>query len=361
MNLLWGFALLAVASSQGCKRNHPPAPAAPAGGGPRVATITDFDTVAPARRVDRNAIRKFSKSDLVALASGVDSYCQAVKAAGGNCSVTVDLSYCDINDTDIADLAFPQETKMIDLSYTVTGDEGTASLVGLTGLRLLQISSTKVTDRCLDSLRKMPHLMSVDVRNTSVSQENMTSLSNVLTAHAAADEPPRGGGTDSVASADKAFDAAKRQSMQQAAAEVDKYAAAVAKFGGSVRLELDFSHLPITDADVQGLTLNLPKSVTALDLSFTGVTDKSLAHLRQLPGLEQIGLAKTQITEEGVKILLQMPDLCDANLEGTGISFASRMELIRGLLPHQHIKLKRPPLPPGTEPPALPGPNAPPP
>ena len=292
------------------------------------------DALAPPPQLDRPGIENLTKADLEGLARAADRYCQAITQLGGRVSVSVDLSFTKVTDAETARLAFPAATQSVNFSETAIGDDTVAGFAKLTGLRSAMLAATKITDRSVSHLQQLPQLTAVDLMRTEVSSEGQAALMGVLEARAAANATPR-----SETPANWAFDRAIAEAAKSAAADMDHYAAAVAKFGGSVDIQLDFSRLPLADADVEKIPL--PGSVRGIDLSYTKVTDETLKQLRNHAPLERIALIKTSISDAGVKELIEMPNLCEANLEGTNISFPSRMALTKALTPHLSAKANR--------------------
>jgi hypothetical protein len=295
----------------------------------------ELDRPHPPPQPDRPEIESLSQAQLRTLAEGADRYCEALAQLGCRASITVNLSYTDVTDADVAKLAFPAATESINLSETSVGDDAIAGLTSLSRLRTLLVSSTAVTDRSISYLQQLPQLVLVDLMNTQVSSEGQTALmalleTRVASGGAAPPAPPDGWVFNTVAG----------ETARKAAADMDRYAEAVAKFGGDVELHLDFSRLPLTDADLKQLPW--PKCVRGIDLSHSKVTDQSLTYLRQaVPDLEKISLNSTAITDAGVKELMAMPRLCEAPLEGTNIAFRSRIDLTQALTPHLTEKARR--------------------
>jgi len=289
---------------------------------------------APAQ-VDQAKVATLSRSDLEPLAAAVDRYCQALRQLGGRAAVRVNLSFTDVTDGEMAKLVFPTATDSVNLSNTAIGDQTVTRLVKLSGLRTVLLSSTQVTDHSLGYLQQLPQLAAADLMRTQVSSDGSAALEAFLQPRVAA----AGSAARTEAPAGWRMDPAVAATVRASAEDVDRYADAVAAFGGTVELDLDFSRLPLTDADVQGIAL--PRCVRGMDLSYAKITDQTLESLQELAGLERIALVKTAIGDEGVKHLIAMPNLCEANLEGTSVSFDMRMALVRAMAPHLSAKARR--------------------
>ena len=76
---------------------------------------------------------------------------------------------------------------------------------------------------------------------------------------------------------------------------------------------------PVTDADIHAL-LKEGAEIEYLILNGTDITDEGLAYLRQLPRLKELGLGRTQITDSGCEELAQIGSLEELALFSTGIT-----------------------------------------
>ncbi len=81
----------------------------------------------------------------------------------------------------------------------------------------------------------------------------------------------------------------------------------------------NLAFLPVTDEDLHAL-LKEGAEIEFLVLTGTNVTDEGLAYLRQMPRLKDLGLTGTQITDAGCRDLAQMATLRDLSLSNTGIT-----------------------------------------
>jgi len=302
---------------------------------PVVPHRPNVDRPIPPPQPNRPEIEGLSKAELRTLAEGADRYCEALTQLGCRPSITVNLSYTEVTDADLAKLAFPSATQCINLSETAVGDDAIAGLTTLSGLRTLLLSSTAVTDRSVSHLQQLQQLILVDLMNTQVSSDGQAAIMALVEVRAANASP-----APSAPPEGWVFSTAAAEAARAAAADMDRYADAVSKFGGEVELSLDFSRLPLTESDVRQVPL--AKCVRGIDLSNTKVTDPALTYLREAaPNLEKISLNSTGVTDAGIKELMALPRLCEANLEGTNISFGTRMELIKALTPHLSEKARR--------------------
>ncbi len=81
----------------------------------------------------------------------------------------------------------------------------------------------------------------------------------------------------------------------------------------------NLAHDPVTDVDIRAL-LKEGTEIEFLVLTGTNITDESLAYLRQMPRLKELGLAKTQISDSGCEELAQLASLEFLDLARTGIT-----------------------------------------
>ena len=115
-------------------------------------------------------------------------------------------------------------------------------------------------------------------------------------------------------------------------AEVDRYVDAVHRVGGQYSASLSFSGIGLTDDDLAAL--ELPQSVTSLDLSRTKVTDAGLAHLKRFPQLTTVNLAHNDsLTDAALDHLLALPNLTKVILHSATQAFSPEksMELMNVL------------------------------
>jgi Leucine Rich Repeat (LRR) protein len=81
----------------------------------------------------------------------------------------------------------------------------------------------------------------------------------------------------------------------------------------------NLAFLPVTDADIHAL-MNVGTEIEYLILTGTEVTDEGLVHVRQMPRLKTLGLAGTQVSDLGCKELAQIETLAELSLADTAIT-----------------------------------------
>jgi hypothetical protein len=95
----------------------------------------------------------------------------------------------------------------------------------------------------------------------------------------------------------------------------------------------------VTDADLQ-LLLPLKRQLLWLNLGRTKITDEGLKVIAQLPALRQIHFDHTLITDDGIKHLNPLAELNYINLVGTkitdeGLSYLSSMKKLKNIFVYQ--------------------------
>jgi len=88
----------------------------------------------------------------------------------------------------------------------------------------------------------------------------------------------------------------------------------------------DLCDLPITDADIQAL-LRCGEDIEFLNLTATRITDETIAHLKRIPRLTNLTLARTQISDAGFEQLADLKNLESLSLCGTSITDNSLVHL----------------------------------
>jgi len=86
--------------------------------------------------------------------------------------------------------------------------------------------------------------------------------------------------------------------------------------GGAVKV--DFTHMGAKDADLE--PLQHIKHLQMLILAYTDITDDGLKYIADLPRIHQISLKGTKITDEGLKHLSTLTSVEELDLSDTGVS-----------------------------------------
>ncbi|MCE9552456.1 MAG: hypothetical protein K8T91_03640 [Planctomycetes bacterium] len=118
------------------------------------------------------------------------------------------------------------------------------------------------------------------------------------------------------------------------------YEKKIIALGGRPRLHLDFSGSKLTDDDLANL--EALAMVTSMDLSYTNITDKGIEHLKKYPQLEKLTIVSAPITDASIEHFRAMKNLWVVDLDGTKVSQAGGMQLIKLLAPRANERLYRP-------------------
>ena len=89
---------------------------------------------------------------------------------------------------------------------------------------------------------------------------------------------------------------------------------------GSNILEVDFSRDTVILDDHLKALLKLKENIIRIDFKFSGIRDQQLEIVNQFENLNYLSLAKTNISNNGVKHLVNLPDLQYLNLHSTNVS-----------------------------------------
>ena len=116
------------------------------------------------------------------------------------------------------------------------------------------------------------------------------------------------------------------------------------KAGGRLQLSIDLSYCKLTDADLK--RIDLPDYLTHLNLEATAISDAGVSHLLGAIHLEQLDLGRTEVTEECLETLRKLPALKQVDLNGTAVSPAEQLEMVRFLRSRHSSKDKRSPTTP---------------
>jgi Leucine Rich repeat len=87
-------------------------------------------------------------------------------------------------------------------------------------------------------------------------------------------------------------------------------------------VKVEFNRAALTDEKLAEAVRHMKKlrSLRAVTLGFTDVTDAGLVHLLVLPELEEVGLAQTAVTDAGLAHLKALTNLKRLDLVGTKVT-----------------------------------------
>ncbi|MEX2287437.1 MAG: protein kinase [Planctomycetaceae bacterium] len=250
----------------------------------------------------------------------------------------------------------------LSLGRTPVTDDGLANLQGLTDLERLDLSHTRVTDACVQRLQSFPKLKDLNLAYTKVTDAGLIRLSGMTSLEGLHLE-----GTTVTDTGLQQIQGLKNlRSLNLSDTRVTD--AGMAHIGGLTNLEqLDLIAIPLMDAGLkhlQNLTklrilflqrtqvsdaglaqllprltdlevLAMPRATTdaglahlkgltklyALYLDGSQVTDSGLARIQELlPGLKQIVLSETQVSDAGVERIRGLKQLVRIDVTYTRIS-----------------------------------------
>jgi Leucine-rich repeat (LRR) protein len=132
-----------------------------------------------------------------------------------------------------------------------------------------------------------------------------------------------------------------RATDQDAVAALQKLGGLSARAGSDSEapvIKVEFNRAALTDEKLEEAVGHMKKlkSLRAVTLGFTKVTDAGLAHLSGLPELEELGLAQTGVTDAGLSHLKELKKLKRLDLVGTKVTDKGAAEL-KSVLPDLDI------------------------
>jgi serine/threonine protein kinase len=173
----------------------------------------------------------------------------------------------------------PDDFEGIDFATTPVSDSGLAYVARFTGLRNLMLSSTDITDGGLSSILDLPNLQELSISNTSVSSDGVSSLKKLKSL----------------------------TRLWLCHMRVDEKMLAYLKSARKLQF-LALGHTHMCDDDLAALS-NLP-SLEILRLEDNPqITDRGLKYLVNLPELRCLSLTGCSITPASISYLKQMPSL----------------------------------------------------
>jgi hypothetical protein len=116
-----------------------------------------------------------------------------------------------------------------------------------------------------------------------------------------------------------------RATDQDAVAALQKLGGLSARAGSDSEasvIKVEFNRAALTDEKLEEAVGHMKKlkSLRAVTLGFTKVTDAGLVHLAGLPELEELGLAQTAVTDAGLPHLKGLKKLKRLDLAGTKVT-----------------------------------------
>jgi Leucine-rich repeat (LRR) protein len=284
-------------------------------------------------------------------------YCQRVLAHVR----TLDLSYTEVSDADLAHLQALTALQSLDLSNTEMSDAGLAHLQTLTALQSLDLSFTQVSDAGLAHLESLTSLQALYLSFTQVSDAGLVHLQpliNLQSLNLSATDVSDGGlvhlqllsNLQSLNLSDTQVSDTSLVHLQllsnlqslnlsdtQVSGEGLCYLQALTNLQSlylrsipvsddglrylKVLTNLNTLYLFDTQLSSNGLwhILGLPQ-IKSLNLSHTESSDESLHHIQTLVSLQSIDLSSTQVSDEGLRYLQALPRLQSIDLSGTKVS-----------------------------------------
>jgi serine/threonine protein kinase len=186
------------------------------------------------------------------------------------------LRHTGITNEGLKYIAKMPSLKRLNLSYTKVDDGGMDDVGRMTSLDELSLSRTAVTDSGLAKLHKLKNLKLLFMINLYVSDESVALLANL----------PK---------------------LQHLNIGQTKFTgASFSKLPSSLR-SLGAYDLAVTDDDVA--QLKRKTRLIALDLTGSGITDKSLDTILAMKQLEALVIGRTRIGAEGMMRLKELPNL----------------------------------------------------
>ncbi len=214
----------------------------------------------------------------------------------GDVAISVDLSWCLLDDDALECLKDLPLLRELYLSHTEVGDAGLEHLKGLTQLQTLDLGGTKVSDAGLEHLKGLFQLQTLDLGGAEVSDAGLEHLE----------------------------DLPQLQTLDLSGAKVTD--AGLKRLQALRQLqELGLGGTEVTDAGLQHL-----RGLPELEELCFWATGADLKHLRGLPRLRELDLGGTKVTDAGLEHVKGLRQLQSLGLRGTEVSDAG-MEHLKGL------------------------------
>jgi hypothetical protein len=202
----------------------------------------------------------------------------------------------------------------LDLTNLMVGHDVLAEIASLPDLEILLLGGSDVDDSGVALVTGLPRLTHLGLRRTLITDEALSHVAKLTTLEKLylSETPVSDAGIDHLR--------ALRGLRQLALSKTRVSAVGVAGLSSLPMLErLWLDGTPTGDDELAELARGL-KRLEVLSIAETGVTDRGVSDLVQLPGLVVLSLADTAITDECIPALLRIESLVRVNLGGTGIS-----------------------------------------
>ena len=214
----------------------------------------------------------------------------------GDVAISVDLSWCILDDAALECLKGLPQLQELYLSHTEVTDAGLEHLKGLRQLQTLDLGGTNVTDAGLEHLKDLPLLQTLDLSGTEVTDAGLEHLKGLR----------------------------QLQTLDLSGAKVTD--AGLERLQAFRQLqELGLSGTEVTDAGLEHL-----RGLPELEGLCFWATGAGLKHLRGLPRLRELDLGGTKVTDAGLAHLKGLRQLQSLDLNGTEVTDAG-LEHLKGL------------------------------
>jgi Leucine-rich repeat (LRR) protein len=265
---------------------------------------------------------------------------------------SLSLSGTAVDDEGLVQLAELKALKRLDLSKTAVGDKGLARLKNLSQLRDLDLRGTKVTDAGLEALTGLP-LESLRLSNTMVGDAGIEKLAAVQTLKSLSvdgtrvtDEGYRALGKAFAANPIDKNDLDAELSLARKLLRGGATISIVPEVASADKIPpiSDVEDLPrekffITGIDAAGSAevdddlvpqFKMLTRLTDLDLDGSAVTEKGLAHLKQIPTLRTVQLGYLRVAAESVQSLKVALSDAEVKWEGPRDRAAAQWVIAQG-------------------------------
>ena len=210
------------------------------------------------------------------------------------CVTFVKLEHCVINDNEQSCLAdLPHLERLYLAAAAVISDESLEHLRGLTSLRRLSLWNTQVTDRGIECLRGLRNLEAIDLQGTAVTEAALESLQQLP----------------------------NLRELPQEIELSDLGLKRLREFPHAKDLRLPWLYArQITDRGMADL--GALGGVESLKIDESQLSDAGLEHLRQLGKLKSLDIEGTPCTPQGLLVLSKLSQVRELHLGSLpGVSF----------------------------------------
>jgi len=220
------------------------------------------------------------------------------------------------NDRELVTIGGWKELTYLDLSGANITDAGLADIGRLSGLWIVILKDTPITGDGLPHLAKLPSLLQIDLQGTQLTDDRLKHLRSL--------PGLRRLRLDHTQITDDGLD------QLQGLSRLMELGLAGTHIGGNglsyldavpVVTDLNLADTEVTDGDLASL-FTRPRSLNALDLSGTRITDVGVEQLAGeiWPRKVWLRLARTQITDEGLRHLAEIKNLYWLDISATQVT-----------------------------------------